>query len=65
MGRLSLVPMMNYLKLANQRLIEPIGILRNVDTQITGVSTSVDFEVINLVKGMPTYATLVDWPWGR
>jgi hypothetical protein len=65
MGRPNLAPTMNYLKLVDQRLIEPIGILRNVDTQIMGIPTSVDFEVINLVEGMPTYATLVGRPWGR
>jgi hypothetical protein len=59
MGRPNLAPTMNYLKLADQRLIEPIRILRNVDTQIMGIPTSVDFEVIDLVEGMLAYATLV------
>ena len=54
MGRPSIVPTMNYLKLVDQRLIEPIGILRNVDSQIMRILTSIDFEVINLVEGMPT-----------
>jgi hypothetical protein len=65
MGRPNLAPTMNYLKLVDQRLIEPIRILRNVDTQIMGIPTSVDFEVIDLVEGMPTYAALVSRPWGR
>ena len=56
---------MNYLKISNQILIEPIGILINVETQIMGILTSVAFKVINLVEGMPTYATLVGHPWGR
>jgi hypothetical protein len=64
LGRPSLAPTLNYLKLADQRLIEPIGILRNVETHIMGIPTSVDFEVIDLVEGMPTYATLVGRPWG-
>jgi hypothetical protein len=64
MGRPTLAPTLNYLKLADQRLIEPIGILRNVETQIMGIPTQVDFEVIDLVEGMPTYTTLVGRPWG-
>jgi hypothetical protein len=59
MGRPSIVPTMNYLKLVDQRLIEPIGILRNVDNQIMGIPTLVDFKVINLVEGIPTYVALV------
>jgi hypothetical protein len=59
LGRPALAPTLNYLKLADQRLIEPIGILINVDTQIMGIPTQVDFEVIDLVEGMPSYATLV------
>jgi hypothetical protein len=43
MGRPNLVPTMNYLKLVDHILIEPIGILRNVDTQIMGIPTLVDF----------------------
>jgi hypothetical protein len=65
LGRPALAPTLNYLKLVDQILIEPIGILRNVDTQIMGILTQVDFEVIDLVEGMPTYATLVGRPWGR
>ena len=30
-----------------------------------GIPTSVDFKVINLVEGIPTYAALVGRPWGR
>jgi hypothetical protein len=57
--------MLNYLKLVDQILIEPIGILRNVDTQIMGIPTSIDFEVIHLVEGTPSYADLFIRPWGR
>ena len=60
LGQLSLAPTLNYLKLADQRLIEPIGILINVDTQIMGIPTQVDFEVIDLFEEMPTYSTLVN-----
>jgi hypothetical protein len=65
LGRSALAPTLNYLKLVNQRLIEPIGILRNVDTQIMGIPTQVNFEVIDLVNGMSTYVAIVVWPWGR
>jgi hypothetical protein len=61
----SLAQTINYLMLADQRLIEPVGILRNIETYIMGISTSVDFELIDLVNGMPTYPTLVGRPWGR
>jgi hypothetical protein len=43
----------------DQILIEPIGVLGNVDTQIMGILTQVDFEVINLVEGIPTYPSLL------
>jgi hypothetical protein len=56
---------MNYIKLLDQRLIEPIGILRNVNTQIMDIQTEVNFEVINLVEGMPAHASLFDRPWGQ
>jgi hypothetical protein len=65
MGRPSLAPMMNYLKLVNQILIEPIGILRNVNTKIMGILTSVEFKVIYLVEGMLAYAIIVSRPWGQ
>jgi hypothetical protein len=65
MGRPNLAPTMNYLKLVDHRLIERIGILRNVDTQIMGILTSVEFEVIDLVEGILAYETLVGWPWGQ
>lgn len=64
MDRPNLVLMLNYLKLVVQTLIEPIGILINVETQIMGVLNLVDFEVIELVEGMLAYATLVGRPCG-
>jgi hypothetical protein len=60
----SLVPTLNYLNLVDQILIENIGILINIETYIMGILTLVDFEVINLVDGMPSYAALVVRPWG-
>jgi hypothetical protein len=63
--RPNLAPMMNYIKLVDQILIEPIGILRNVDTQIMGILTSIDFDLINLVEGILAYADLVGRSWFR
>jgi hypothetical protein len=65
LGRPPLVPTMNFLKLADQRFIEPIGTLKNVITYIMGIPTRVNFEVINLVKGIPAYPALVGRPWGQ
>jgi hypothetical protein len=65
LGKPPLVPTMNLLKLEDQRFIEPIGRLKSVITFIMGIPTRVDFEVINLVKSIPTYSTLVGRPWGQ
>jgi hypothetical protein len=56
---------MNYLKLADQRFIEPIDTLKSVITSIMGIPTRVNFEVINLVEGIPSYPMLVGRPWGQ
>ena len=54
-----------YLKLANQGLIEPIGVWRNVDTTIKGISTKVNFEIIDTKEGSSSFQALVKHPWGR
>ena len=56
---------MNYLKLADQRFIEPIDTLKSVITSIMGILTRVGFEFINLVEGIPAYPALVRRPWDR
>jgi hypothetical protein len=56
---------MNFLKLANQRFIEPISTLKSVISSIMGIPIRVYFEVINLVEAIPTYLALVGKPWGR
>jgi hypothetical protein len=53
LGKPPLQPTMNFLKLADHRFIEPIGTLKSVITSIMGILTRVDFEVINLVEGIP------------
>lgn len=63
MGRLNLHKMTNYLKLVEQIFIEPIVMLRQVNNSIMGISITSNFEVIDLVDGIPTYPTLVDKPW--
>jgi hypothetical protein len=65
LGKPLLHPTMNFLKLADQRFIEPIGTLKSVITSIMGIPTRVDFEVINLVEGIPAYPALVRRPWGQ
>ena len=54
-----------YLKLANQVLIEPIGLWRNVDTTIKGISTKIKFEIIDTKEGSNYFPALVGLPWGR
>ena len=53
-----------YLKLADQGLIESIDIWKNVDTTIKGISTKVDFEIMNPKEGSSSFPTLVGRPWG-
>ena len=65
MGRPRLYELGIYLKIANQGLIEPIGVWKNVDTTIKGISTKVDFEIIDPEEGSSSFLTLVSRPWGR
>ena len=54
-----------YLKLADQGLIEPIGVWKDVDTTIKGISTKVDFEIIDPKEGSSSFPTLIGRPWGQ
>ena len=65
MGRPRLYESGIYLKLADQGLIEPIGVWKNVDTTIKGISTKVDFEIIDPKEGASSFPALVGRPWGR
>ena len=38
---------------------------KNVDTIIKGISTKVDFEIIDPKEGSSSFPTLVGQPWGR
>ena len=46
-------------------MIEPIRVWRNVDTTIKGISTKVDFEIIDPKEGSSSFTALVGQPWGR
>ena len=65
MGRTRLHESGIYLKLADQGLIEPIGVWKNVDTKIKGISTKVNFEIIDPKEGSSSFPALVGRPWGR
>ena len=65
LGRPRLYDLGIYLKLADQCLIEPIGVWKNVDTTIKGISTKVDFEIINPKEGSSSFPTLVGHTWGQ
>ena len=54
-----------YLKLENQGLIEPIGVCNNFDMTIKGITTKVDFEIINPKEGSNSFPSLVRGPQGR
>ena len=55
LGKPQLYELGIYLKLTNQGLIEPIRIWRNVDTTIKGISTKVDFEIIDPKEGSSSF----------
>ena len=65
LGRPQLYQSGIYLKLADQGLIEPIEVWRNVDTTIKGILTKVNFEIIDPKEGSSSFPTLVSQPWGR
>jgi hypothetical protein len=51
------------LKLANQHRVLPIGRLKGVTVDLDGVSTMVDFEVVEIVDGTTPYPTLLGLDW--
>ena len=65
LGRPQLYESGIYMKLENQGLIEPIGVWKNVDTTIKGISTKVNFEMIDPKEGFSSFPMLVGQPWGR
>ena len=59
MGRPRLYESCIYLKLVDQGLIEPIGVWKNVDMTIKGISTKVDFEIIGPKEISSSFPALV------
>ena len=59
MGRIRLHESGIYLKLADQGLIEPIGVWKNIDTTIKGISTKVEFKIIDPKEGFSSFPALV------
>ena len=62
LGRPQLYELGIYLKLADQGLIEPIGVWRNVNTTIKGISTKINFEIIDSKERSSSFPALVCRP---
>ena len=58
MGRPRLYESGIYLKLVDQGLIEPIGVWKDVDMTIKGISTKVDFEIVDPNEGSSSFPAL-------
>ena len=54
-----------YLKLADQGLIEPLGLCRIIETTIMRILVKINFKVIEPREGRKSYPTLIVWPWAR
>ena len=65
MGRPRLYESGIYLKLFDQVLIEPIGVWKNVDTTIKGISTKVDLEIIDPKEGSSSFPAVEAWKFAR
>lgn len=64
-GRLELVKSIFNLKLADQGLVEPLGIWKDVGTTIMCISMRINFEVIEPNSISNSYPTLIGQPWER
>ena len=62
LGRPQLVKSEYYLKLADQGLIEPLGLCRNIETTIMDITVTTDFKVIEPKEGSKSYPALVGQP---
>ena len=65
LGRPKLIKSEYYLKLADQGLIEPLGLCKNIETTIMGIIVTTDFKVIEPKEGSKSYPALVDQTWER
>ena len=54
-----------YIRLEDQALIAPIGVWKNAETSIMGITTMIDYEVIDIQDEKHTYPVLVGRTWGR
>jgi hypothetical protein len=63
MGKLNLVWSLIQLRLANQYIIYLIGRLEQVEVNIDGVKTNVDFKVIEIMDDSLPYPALLDIDW--
>lgn len=64
-GRPQLQELGIYIRLEDQGLIAPIGVLKKAKTSIMAITTMIDYEVIDIQDKQHTYPTLVGRPWGR
>ena len=62
LGQPQLVKSDYYLKLADEGLVKPLGLCRNIKTTIMGISVKIDFKVIERKEGSTSYPALVDRP---
>lgn len=65
LGRPQLVKSDYYFKLADQGLIEPLGLCRNIQATIMGISVKINFKVIEPKERSKSYPTLVGRLWAR
>jgi hypothetical protein len=59
MGKPRLIHSLIRLKMANQQVVNPFGILEHVPIDIDGIRTFVDFDVIEIVDDICPYPTLL------
>jgi hypothetical protein len=67
MGKPRLIYSPIWLRMANQQAVRPFGRLEHVPVDVDGVSTFVDFEVIDIVHDSCPYAMLlgIDWDFNN
>jgi hypothetical protein len=63
MGKPKLIYSPIRLRMANQQVVSPFGILEPVSVDIDGVKTFVDFEVIEIVDDSCPYHALLGIDW--
>ena len=65
LGQPKLIKSKYHLKLANQGLIEPLGLCRNIERTIMGITVTIDFKVIEPKEGSKSHLALVGRAWER